>query len=185
MKSKLLKIAVVGVMCVYSFHLGYVSNEQIIDTKRNIKFVWNGLDSEISLDGDHLLNLYTDEDTVYVSNAKQTIDSSFTIVTATIYHAVPNQTDDTPFVTASNKVINKDNPQGHRWLAVSRDLEKLGYVFGTKVFVEGAGDLDGEWTVEDRMNKRWSKKIDFLVNTTIKGGKWKNVKLNIITSTQH
>ena len=37
-------------------------------------------------------------------------------VTATIYHAVPGQTDDTPFITASNKVIDKDNPGGHRWI---------------------------------------------------------------------
>ena len=29
-------------------------------------------------------------------------------VTATIYHAVPGQTDDTPFITASNKVIDKE-----------------------------------------------------------------------------
>ena len=43
------------------------------------------------------------------------------VVTATIYHAVPSQTDSTPFITASNKQINKENPQGHRWIAVSRD----------------------------------------------------------------
>ena len=51
------------------------------------------------------------------------------LVTATIYHAVPGQTDDTPFVTASNSKINPENPQGHRWIAVSRDLEALGYTF--------------------------------------------------------
>ena len=44
------------------------------------------------------------------------------IVTATIYHAVPEQTDSTPFITASNMNINPDNPQGHRWIAVSRDF---------------------------------------------------------------
>jgi 3D (Asp-Asp-Asp) domain-containing protein len=100
-----------------------------------------------------------------------------TMVTATIYHAVPGQTDDTPFITASNKRINKDNPQGHRWIAVSRDLEKLGFTLGTKVCVEGAGEMDGDWTIEDRMNKRWTNKIDFLVNQDIKGGKWENVKI--------
>jgi hypothetical protein len=101
------------------------------------------------------------------------------LVTATIYHAVPSQTDSTPFVTASNKIINKDNPQGHRWIAVSRDLESLGFVFGTKVCVEGAGHLDGIWEVQDRMNKRWFRRIDFLVNKELKGGKWKNVKIYI------
>ena len=102
------------------------------------------------------------------------------LVTATIYHATPGQTDDTPFTTASNKKINPDNPAGHRWIAVSRDLEKLGFVFGVKVKVEGAGDLDGIWTIQDRMNKRFTKRIDFLVNKTRKGGKWNNVKLTIV-----
>lgn len=102
------------------------------------------------------------------------------VVTATIYHAVPSQTDDTPFITASNKQINPDNPGMHRWIAVSRDLEELGYTFGTQVCVENAGSMNGVWTVQDRMNKRWKKRIDFLVNTTIKGGKWNNVKIRII-----
>ncbi len=39
------------------------------------------------------------------------------LVTATIYHADPKQTDDTPFVTASMARINPDNPLGHRWIA--------------------------------------------------------------------
>ena len=102
------------------------------------------------------------------------------MVVATIYHAEPSQTDSTPFITASNKVINKENPQGHRWIAVSRDLEKLGFTFGTKVCVENAGDMDGEWTVQDRMNKRWTKRIDFLVNKEMKYGKWKNVKIYLL-----
>ncbi len=31
--------------------------------------------------------------------------------------------------------------------------------------------------IEDKMNKRWTKKIDFLVNKTRRYGKWKNIKL--------
>ena len=100
-------------------------------------------------------------------------------VTGTIYHAVEAQTDSTPFITASNRVINKDNPGGHRWIAVSRDLEALGYTFGTRVCVENAGPMHGYWTVQDRMNKRWTMRIDFLVNQEIKGGKWDNVTLYI------
>ena len=103
-----------------------------------------------------------------------------TFVTATIYHAVEEQTDDTPFVTASMARINPDNPQGHRWIAVSRDLEPLGFTFDTKVCIENAGDLSGEWCVNDRMNARWVKRIDFLVNETRKGGLWENVKISII-----
>ena len=92
------------------------------------------------------------------------------LVTATVYHAVIEQTDSTPFVTASMKHINPDNPAGHRWIAVSRDLEKLGYTFGASVCIEGISkEFDGDWTVQDRMNKRWTKRIDFLVDQSLKG----------------
>ena len=102
------------------------------------------------------------------------------LVTATIYHATPEQTDSTPDITASNKKIDLSNPLKHRWIAVSRDLEAKGLTFGVKVCVTGAGDLDGIWTVQDRMNPRWTNRIDFLVNQEIKGGKWENVRVEII-----
>jgi len=102
------------------------------------------------------------------------------MVTATIYHAVPEQTDSTPHITASGKHINMEDPQSHRWMAVSRDLEDLGFTFGVKVCVTGTGDLDGVWTVQDRMNKRFTNRIDFLVNKKLKGGKWENVRIEII-----
>ena len=101
-------------------------------------------------------------------------------VTATIYHAVPEQTDATPFITASNKVINKEAPGSHRWIAVSRDLEKLGVVFGAEVCVENAGPMNGYWTVQDRMNRRWTNRIDFLVDESMRGGKWDNVKIYLL-----
>ena len=103
------------------------------------------------------------------------------LVTVTIYHADPKQTDDTPFITASGKHINKKNPQGHRWIAVSRDLEKYGFTFGACVWIEGISEeLDGEWEVQDRMNKRWRKRIDLLVNKDMTGGKWKKIKLTLL-----
>ncbi len=102
------------------------------------------------------------------------------IVTATIYHAVPEQTDSDPLITASGAVIEACCPGDHRWIAVSRDLEALGYTFGTKVCVMGTDIFDGDWTVQDRMNSRWSCRIDFLVNVDVKGGKWENVLIEII-----
>jgi len=102
------------------------------------------------------------------------------LVTATICHATPEQTDSTPDITASNKKIDISNPIKHRWIAVSRDLEAKGLTFGVKVCVTGAGDLDGIWTVQDRMNRRWTNRIDFLVNRDLKGGKWENVRIEII-----
>ena len=102
------------------------------------------------------------------------------LVTATIYHADPKQTDSTPFITASNKVINKENQINHCWIAVSRDLEKLGFVFGAEVLVEGTGSLDGVWIVQDRMYKRWTQRIDFLVNKEMKYGKWEGIKITLL-----
>lgn len=101
-------------------------------------------------------------------------------VTATIYHADLTQCNTEYWITASGIKIDTLNPIKHRWIAVSRDLEKLGFTFNTKICVEGAGNLDGEWTIQDRMNKRWKKRIDFLVNKSRKGGKWYNVKIYIL-----
>jgi len=102
------------------------------------------------------------------------------LVTATVYNAEPNQTDDTPFITASGAIIQECCPGDHRWLAVSRDLEALGFVFGAKVQISGTGRFDGIWTVQDRMNKRYVRSIDLLVDDHIKLGKWYNVKIKLL-----
>jgi 3D (Asp-Asp-Asp) domain-containing protein len=102
------------------------------------------------------------------------------IVTATIYHAVPAQTDSTPFITASGAVIEECCAGTHRWIAVSRDLEDEGLFFGAKVYVTGTGVFDGIWTVQDRMNKRWTRRIDFLVDKDVTGGKWEDVEVRLL-----
>tara|TARA_R100000152_G_C6598981_1_gene56799 strand:+ start:89 stop:490 length:402 start_codon:yes stop_codon:yes gene_type:complete len=103
------------------------------------------------------------------------------LVTATIYHADPRQTDDTPFITASGAHIEQCCPGDHRWLAVSRDLEELGFVFGVRVKITGTDSpLDGYWIIQDRMNSRWNRRIDFLVDETITGGYWDNVTIEIV-----
>lgn len=110
----------------------------------------------------------------------KTIFLTTILVTATIYHADPKQCNDDYLTTASLKKINSKSPGSHRWIAVSRDLEKHGFVFGAKVCVENAGVMNGIWTVEDRMNKRWKNRIDFLVDYDIKAGKWEDVKISLI-----
>ena len=102
------------------------------------------------------------------------------LVTATIYHATPEQTDSTPHITASNKIIDLGNPLKHRWIAVSRDLEELGFVFGARVRITGTDGFDGIWVVQDRMHSRWTNRIDLLVDESIKYGKWDPVKLELI-----
>lgn len=101
-------------------------------------------------------------------------------VTATVYHPVPEQTNSEYWITASGQKIDTLNPIKHKWVAVSRDLEEKGFTLGRTFYVSGAGEMDGTWTVQDRMNKRWTNRIDFLVNKTTKGGKWENVKIYFI-----
>ena len=97
-------------------------------------------------------------------------------VTATIYHAVPEQTDSTPNITASGYEINMKDPLSDRIIAVSWDLEnEYKFKMGDMVHISGTGVLDGIWFVRDRMNKRFRKRIDFLVPQAMKGGKWENV----------
>jgi len=75
-------------------------------------------------------------------------------VTATAYSSHKNQTDSTPFLAAWN---NKLRP-GMKIIAVSRDmLTRYGMRNGTKVRI---GGLRGYYTVRDKMNKRYKKRID-------------------------
>jgi len=98
-----------------------------------------------------------------------------TTVTATIYHAVKEETNSDPSHTASMFKLDLNNPYKHRIIAVSRDLLAK-YPMGSKVRIEGT-DLDGVYFVRDKMNKRYTKRIDILVNKSRKYGKWYNVKL--------
>jgi 3D (Asp-Asp-Asp) domain-containing protein len=98
------------------------------------------------------------------------------LLTATVYNAVPMQTDDTPLITASGAKITKGKPYEHRWLAVSRDLLD-DYPFGSIVYITGVGKYNGYWKVQDVMNKRYKNSIDLLVNNNVKYGKWEDVAM--------
>ena len=75
-------------------------------------------------------------------------------VTATAYSSHHSQTDKTPFLAAWN---NRIRP-GMKIIAVSRDmLTRYGLRNGSKVKI---GGLSGYYTVRDKMNKRYRKRID-------------------------
>jgi 3D (Asp-Asp-Asp) domain-containing protein len=99
-------------------------------------------------------------------------------VTCTVYNAVPEQTNSDPGHTASMFKLNLNNPYSHRIIAVSRDLLKK-FPMHSKVRIEGT-KYDGIYTVEDKMNKRYSKRIDILINTNMSIGKWSNVTITKI-----
>ena len=89
-------------------------------------------------------------------------------VTATIYEAVPGQTDNEPFVTADNSHIKPHYGTKKRWMALSRDLLKPWggeFNFGDTVRVTGiSAKLDGVYTIHDTMNKRHHHCMDVLAH---------------------
>jgi len=101
-------------------------------------------------------------------------------VTATVYNAVAAQCNEDFGHTATMFELDLKNPYKHRIIAISRDLEELGFKMNSKVIVSGTGKYDGEWIIRDRMNKRFTKKIDFLINKDMGLGRWYNVTIKLI-----
>ena len=96
-------------------------------------------------------------------------------VHATVYNAVPAQTNNDPGYTAFMFKLDLDNPYKHKIIAVSRDLLKK-YPKGTKVYVEGT-IYDGVYTVMDKMNKRYTNRVDLLINEEMQIGSWPNATI--------
>jgi len=96
-------------------------------------------------------------------------------VVCTVYNAVPEQTNSDPEHTAFMFKLDLNNPYKHRIIAVSRDLLKK-YPKGTKVYIDGTR-YDGIYTVMDKMNKRYTNRIDILINGDMPIGKWDYVKI--------
>lgn len=127
------------------------------------------------------MNLREVEPEVVVEEVEREViverESEVYVVTATVYHAVEGQCDDSPLVTASGaKISSAESAYEHRYLAVSRDLLDV-FPYGTMVEVSGCGELDGEWVVVDTMNRRYKGYIDLLINPDMKGGKWEGVRI--------
>jgi 3D (Asp-Asp-Asp) domain-containing protein len=99
-------------------------------------------------------------------------------IICTVYNAVPAQTNSDPEHTASMFKLDLSNPYKHKIIAVSRDLLK-DYPIHSKVKVSGTS-YDGVYTVEDKMNKRYTKRIDILINVGMKIGKWNNATITKI-----
>lgn len=76
-------------------------------------------------------------------------------VTVTGYTSRPEETDDTPFITAANTQTRPGV------IALSRDLLRrytpdAPFTFGDVIHISGVGDF----VVEDSMNSRWEKRAD-------------------------
>ncbi|GAA4282131.1 3D domain-containing protein [Gaetbulibacter aestuarii] len=81
-------------------------------------------------------------------------------VIATAYNALEYQTDNEPHLTAFGDSL----VAGQKYIAVSRDLLKLGLTHNTPVKIEG---LEGIYWVKDKMHFRWKKRIDIFMGKDI------------------
>ena len=90
------------------------------------------------------------------------------------YNSVASQTKSTKHaLTAWGDTLKP----GMKAIAVSRDLIKMGLTHNTKVKIKG---LDGHYLVLDKMNKRWTKKIDIYMGVDVKAAKaWGKKKVTI------
>ena len=85
-------------------------------------------------------------------------------VTATAFNSTRGQTDSSPEITAFGIRLRP----GMRIVAVSRDLEALGLTEGVHIRIDG---LDGDWSVGDRMDGRWTRKIDVYLGDDVDAAK--------------
>ncbi len=94
-------------------------------------------------------------------------------VASTAYTSHVAQTSSHPFLGAWGDELKP----GMKCIAVSRDLIQKGLTHNTKVKIEG---LPGEYVVKDKMNKRWTDKIDIYMGLDTKAAKdWGKRELTI------
>ncbi|PML19274.1 hypothetical protein BCS95_11650 [Vibrio breoganii] len=94
-------------------------------------------------------------------------------VTASAYTSSVGETDSTPTLAAWGDTLKP----GMKSIAVSRDLIDMGLTHNQEVTIEG---LDGTYLVLDKMNKRWTKKIDiYMGNDVEKAREWGKKEVTI------
>ncbi|HVZ11141.1 MAG TPA: hypothetical protein VG941_01855 [Candidatus Paceibacterota bacterium] len=104
------------------------------------------------------------------SKSSSKTQSRTMIVEATGYSSTPDQTDDSPFITAKGTYV-RDGIIAANFLPFGT-VVKIPDVFGDKIFV-----------VEDRMNKRYTNRIDVWFSDTPSALKFglKTVKIEILS----
>ena len=94
-------------------------------------------------------------------------------VIATAYNSVVWQTNSNPNITAFGDSLKP----GLRYVAVSRDLLDSGLVHNTKLKIEG---FDSLFTVKDKMNRRYKRRIDIYMGIDVKKARqWGKKKVEI------
>jgi len=103
-----------------------------------------------TINGDVNSNFNPENETIYPSSQNFLVGPNPTLtpilskkIIVTAYSSTPDQTDDTPFITASGKIVN-DGIVASNFLAFGTKV-RFPQLYGTKIFV-----------VEDRMHQRFS-----------------------------
>ncbi|MCB0444329.1 MAG: 3D domain-containing protein [Gelidibacter sp.] len=114
---------------------------------------------------------------LFIWSCKETEDSKYTWlplkVTATAYNSLAYQTNSNPHITAFGDSLKP----GLKYIAVSRDLYKLGLKHNTPIKIDG---LEGTYLVKDRMHSRWKNRIDIYMGTNVTAAKnWGRKKVTI------
>ena len=84
-------------------------------------------------------------------------------VHVTVYNPVPEQTDDTPDITAYGK---KGKP-GITFAASDDLIKKLNLKPGVKMYIPGipSKSKDGMWVFGDKMHPRWKNRVDLMIKS--------------------
>ncbi|MEX2590886.1 MAG: hypothetical protein WD334_11835 [Chitinophagales bacterium] len=94
-------------------------------------------------------------------------------VTATAYNSVKAQTANDPVITAWGDTLKA----GMKAIAISRDLIDSGFYHNMEVTING---LEGKYKVLDKMNRRWTKKIDIYMGADVsKAREWGKQEVTI------
>lgn len=94
-------------------------------------------------------------------------------VRASAYNSLTSQTNGNPHITAFGDSLYP----GLRYIAVSRDLYRLGLKHNTPVKIEG---FDSIYLVKDRMHPRWKNHIDIYMGLDVKAAReWGRKKVLI------
>lgn len=110
-------------------------------------------------------------------NAENSFEKNYTWhkieVTATAYNSLSYQTNNNPSITAFGDSLKP----GLNYIAVSRDLLKLGLKHNTPIRIEG---FDNIYYVKDKMHARWKNRIDIYMGVDVKAAKeWGRKKIYI------
>lgn len=85
-------------------------------------------------------------------------------VTATAYNSLPSQTQGDPEIGAWGDRLDPNI----QTIAVSRDLLELGLTHNTEVEIDG---MDGSWLVRDKLNKRFTMRIDIYMDKDVEAAR--------------